>query len=772
MKRLIALWLVAALLSGGLTATGAETEEKVNLFQNPGFEEATFEKGPYDAFDASVGKPKNWGSFNGWTDDAVNNAGIRARWTTNEVKFGSRCANIRLDPGVSNIPQVNQIVSDLTPGGIYEIGFFAKSLKGTSAFYLAIHFMKDGEVLRSQSMLRTLPDKTWTKYSLKFPFPDDADSMRVEFSLSGYGDIYLDDVFLYKISDKPVFALETDAVFYYSDDPTLAVAKVSAENPGEATASFVLKEGNAVVGSSKEDISFADGVAKWEFPISLMVKEKAAYTLETTVTKNGEKTLLTKEVYRYPRPSRLRSDGVYLKNGEPFVPVIGHSADAEHFEKCKEAGINVVTIGYWYAFYDEYIEGTKIRRIDYVLDLLDQYDLMGIICLYRYMLPSGDSANKQNTTDLLLHLADHKHRDHIFAYDMMDEPLQNDVWCDEELQYGYKRIRDLDGEIPVITVDCSDNPSTIKRNMSYCDIYMCDAYYAGNGELSHWPGEIIALTKSVAEEGGRSVYHLTQAFEWNGQFPNDNEIRHMLYQAFLNGAQGVGYFKISNAVYKRDESGEVIKDAGGNIQLDHLVNSDRWPGLCAFGTGDLPIAADHFVLGKYPKIADIDGEGYTGRIWEKDGEAYVLLLSESETENKTVSVFLPYETFCLSEYGEAPHALIENGKIEYTLSPRECMLFVCEEIGVLHLLREDGTVAESPKKGETIRAEVLKKADAEISIPLLAAYAAEGGELVALEALIKNDGDICDTFTCTFEVPDDGLSYKAFLWDEMLRSHF
>ena len=763
-KRLLALWLTAALLSGGLSAHGAETGEKVNLFQNSGFEKMTTEKGQYDDF--GTGKPNAWGSFNGWTDDTVNNQSKRTRLTKENPHSGSYCTNIRLPADVNNAPSVSQTVQNLVPGGIYEIGFHARSPKYASEFFLQITFYKNGEMVRTQNMLRTLPSPAWKEYKLQFPFPEDADSMLVLFKLGGYGDIYLDDVFLYKVSDKPVYTLETDAVFYYSDDPTPCVATVYAVSEEVAKVSFVLKNDRNKEVLRKDGVSFSEKKAIWEFPLECIEKEKKGYTLEAYVEVNGETTLLTETVYRYKRPSRLRSDGVYLKDGQPFMPVIAHGINADQLAKCKEAGINVVTISYWYADYE-----TDETRIKKILKQVKDNGLMAIVGLYRKMVPAGSDYNLSNTTRVVMAIdADPELKSAVYAYSMMDEPLQNDAWCDAELEAGYKLIRDLDNDIPVLTVDCSNKASVTKRNISYCDIYSCDAYYTGNGPLSSWPGEMVKLAADVAAEGNRTVYHLTQAFEWLNRgtddcLPTSAEIRHMIYQAFLNGAKGVGYYTISDSVYKRDENGEFVTDANGNKQQIPLYESDLWQGLCAFGTGDLPIAAEHFVLGMGTKISDVDGEGHTGRIWERDGKAYVLLLSESETENKTVSVSLPYQTCRLSAYGKAPHALIENGKIEYTLSPRECMLFICEEIGVMHFFRADGTLAESPKKGETIRAEVLTDADAAVSVPLLAAYSAN--ELSMLDVLAKSDAAFADEWTCTFEVPADGLTYKAFLWDDM-----
>lgn len=784
MKRLLALWLVAALLSGGLTATGAETEEKVNLFQNPGFEEMTPEKETYDDF--NVGKPIVWGSFNGWTDDSANNQAKRARHTKEIPHGGSTyCANIRLPAGYRNSPYVSQTVKNLAPGGIYEIGFHARSPKYASEFLLQITFYKNGETVRTQNMLRTLPSPSWKEYKLQFPFPEDADSMLVQFKLGGYGDIYLDDVFLYKVSDKPVYTLETDAVFYYSDDLTPAVAKVVAENPGNATASFVLKEGNTVVADS-DPVSFNSGAAKWEFPVFTMQKEKTAYTLEVTVTKNGEKTLLTEEIYRYPRPSRLRSDGVYLKNGEPFVPVMAHGINNEHLAKCKEAGINVVTVSYWYTFYDEYTE-SGVRRIDYILEQLDKYDLMGIIGLYRYMMPSGAEVNLNNTKKLIGHLNKHEHRDHIFAYSMMDEPLQNDAWCDATLKKGYREIRDLDKDIPVLTVDCSDKASITKRNISYCDIYSCDAYYDGNGELAKWPGEMVALAKSVADEGQRTVYHLTQAFAWDGRsniLPTADEVRHMIYQAFLNGAQGVGYYTFSEAwgAYNRervDLAGNPILNSDGSKQYGRYPlheKDDFWPGFCKFGTGDLPLAADHFVLGKGEKLSDIKGDGFCGRTFTLDGKLYALILNEND-KPKTVSVALPFEGGAVAAYyGETKYALSTDSKIlSVPLAARECVLLESEERSLTFnsvcFYKEDGTPQDTPQKGETVIARVQIPKDKEITYALLGSFAkSEMKELIHILTLQEEETEEpFRIFSAKFTVPQSGLTYKAFMWDEMLR---
>lgn len=760
-KRLLALWLTAALLLGGLSAHGAETGEKVNLFQNSGFEKMTTEKGQYDDF--GTGKPNAWGSFNGWTDDTVNNQSKRTRLTKENPHSGSYCTNIRLPADVNNAPSVSQTVQNLVPGGIYEIGFHARSPKYASEFFLQITFYKNGEMVRTQNMLRTLPSPAWKEYKLQFPFPEDADSMLVLFKLGGYGDIYLDDVFLYKVSDKPVYTLETDAVFYYSDDPTPCVATVNAISERNAAVTFILKDDRNREVLRRENVAFSGKCAVWEYPLASIAKEKKGYTLEAHVTENGETTLLTETVYRYPRPSRLRNDGVYLKDGQPFMPVIAHGINADQLAKCKEAGINVVTISYWYADYE-----TDETRIKTILKQVKNNGLMAIVGLYRKMMPAGADYNIGNATRLIMAIdADPELKDVVYAYSMMDEPLQNDAWCDAELEKGYKLIRDLDDDIPVLTVDCSNLASVTKRNMNYCDIYSCDAYYAGNGELSHWPGEMVKLAADVAKEGQRSVYHLTMAFYWRNEFPTGEEIRHMLYQAFLNGAKGVGYYTINDATPKFDANGKIEKDKDGNEIHLALYETDRWAPLCRFGTGDLLLARDHFVFGEGETVSEISGEGYTGHIWEKDNKTYVLLLSGSETETKTVTVEMPYTSFLLGKYGEEPDKCIETGGITYTLSPRECVLFVCEETetGVLRLYREDDTETTSLKKGETIRAEIVTGRDTEFLVSHLGLYANGGNELVLFKHFTKRENGLCNTWTCTFAVPSDGLSYKAFFWN-------
>ncbi len=747
-KRILCVLLLAVLLLGGLPARGSlaasggtgtvvmAADENENLLLNSGFEE----------IDAETGKPTVWSTFNGWTDDTAPTA-TRQVHTKENPHTGDYCAKIWIDHNRNN-PYVLQTVTDLVPGGTYSVGYWiCSNTDGGGLFQIQLDYQKDGETVHQLTTLPSITTTSWTLYSQEFSVPEDVDSVQVLFKLCGINTVYIDDVFFRFVSEKTNYSLDTDAVFYYTDDESPAVATVYAEEAGNKTVNFVLKDGTETV-AAQENVSFSEGKASFTFSVQEHLKKaKTAYTVEAAVS--GEETVLSKTVYRYDRPSRLREDGTYVLNGKTIVPVIGHGVNVSEYAKVKEAGINVVTVSYWYADLGT-SDGTS--RIDSVLQSLHDNDLMGIIGLYRQMLPSGHSYNKSNTAKVISYLANHRYRDHIYAYSMMDEPIQNDRPAgDRLLESGYKQIRDLDGEIPVLTVDAHTAKSETKRVTDYCDIYSCDAYYAGNGALASWPGEMVTLSKEVADLGKRPVYHLTQAFDWREQFPTSGEIVHMLCQSLLAGAKGIGYYTITHAT--TDEDGNDVP----------LYNTDRWPGLVEFAVGDMPPLLEHFGEGKYQAVSNIKGEGYSGETWNKNETLHILLLNNTD-DAVQAAVKLPFQDFVLSNLAGEVIETGETGEFTCSIPGRGYVLLAAEEAGKTKFFDASGTYVPNPGAGQSLSARLHLLGQPEVR-GYVAAFTEAGTELLSMHVMDKTVFSEHVTLAAQVTVPAEDAEYKTFLWN-------
>lgn len=750
-KRTLCVLLLAALLWGGLptgTVFASDRGADVvttgeNLLLNSGFEE----------IDAETGKPTVWTTFNGWTDDA-NPTATRQVHTKNNPFSDMYCAKIWIDR-TGNYPSVQQTVENLVPGGIYSIGYWARAdVPNRERFQIQLEYKKNGEAVRDITTLACIPTTTWTLQNQDFTVPEDVDSAVVKFKLGGINSVYIDDVFLKFVSEKPNYTLDTDAVYYYTDDESPAVATVYAEESGEETVSFALKDGAETV-AMQENIPFTDGEASFSFSVSEHLKKaKKAYTVEARIS-DEENTVLTKSVYRYDRPTRLREDGTYVLNGKTIVPVIGHGVNVSEYDKVKEAGINVVTVSYWYADLGT-SEGTS--RINSVLQALHDNNLMGIIGLYCNMMPSGHSYNKSNTAKIVSYLANHKYRDNIYAYSMMDEPIQNDrAGGDIALREGYKQIRDLDSEIPILTVDAHSVKSETKRVTDYCDIYSCDAYYAGNGALAAWPGEIVARSVEVANLGKRPVYHLTQAFDWRAQFPTASEITHMLCQAFLAGAKGIGYYTITHAT--TDEDGNDVP----------LYNTDRWSGLVEFSEGIMPVLLEHFGEGKYGTVSNSKGKGYSAEIWNKNETLYVLLLNNTDDAVET-NVKIPFSEFVLSNFAGDAIKISENGECTYTVPGRGYVLLTAEELGKIKFFDASGAYVPNPGAGQNLLAYLHLSGQPEVR-GYVAAFSETGTELLKIHVMEKTVFSKYVTYAAQVTVPTSGAKYKTYLWNTAMNPY-
>ncbi len=749
-KRILCVLLLAALLWGGLPTEGVKAivsdvsaGGNENLLLNSGFEE----------IDAKTGKPTVWSTFNGWTDDA-NPTATRQVHTKNNPYSDTYCAKIWIDRA-GNYPSVQQTVENLVPGGIYSIGYWARAdVPDRARFQIQLEYKKDGEAVQDLTTLPCIPGTAWTLQSQDFTVPEDVDSAVVKFKLFGINSVYIDDVFLKFISEKPNYTMDTDAVYYYTDDESPAVATVYAEEYGDETVSFALKDGTEAVATQK-NVPFADGKASFSFSVSEHLKKaKKAYTVEACIS-NEENTVLTKTVYRYDRPTRMKKDGTYVLNGKTVVPVMGHGVNVSEYAKVKEAGINVVTVSYWYA---DLTTSDGTSRIDSVLQALHDNNLMGIIGLYRNMMPSWHSYNKSNTAKVVSYLANHKYRDSIYAYSMMDEPIQNDrPGGDIALREGYKQIRDLDNEIPILTVDAHGVKSETKRVTDYCDIYSCDAYYAGNGALAAWPGEIVAQSVEVANLGKRPVYHLTQAFDWREQFPTASEITHMLCQSLLAGAKGIGYYTISSAT--TDEDGNDVP----------LYNTDRWPGLVAFAEGVMSPLLEHFGEGKNETVSNIYGEGYSGEIWNKNETLFILLLNNTD-DAVEANVKLPFHDFVLSSFTRENVETNENEEFTYTVPGRGYVLLMAEEVGKIKFFGASGTYVPNPVAGQSLSARLHLSGQPEVR-GYVAAFSAAGTELLEMHVMNKTVFSKYVTLAVQVTVPAEGAEYKTFLWNTAMNPY-
>ncbi len=749
-KKICALFSAVLLWTACLPMAIPAASGETNLFLNADFEKLTQKDGRTIA--------ENWGFWDAyWTDIS-----------SESPHSGSTCIMIQNLENNRN-PRITQILGTVVPGDVYSAGYYiraSKKLGGSGGFsFRFVYYDTDGNEMTAVSgkTLTSFPSDAWTEYKQTFTVPEGADSLRVDLQLNGAGIVYIDDVFFIHTEKGSAFSIDSNAVFYYSDSVSLVEIEVT-DAGGEGTAAvFALLKGEKTVQEAVTK-DFVGRKAIFSFPVSTLTSFLEPYTVSVTVLKStGNTEKLTREIYKVKRPSRLSKDGIYYKkDGTPFVPIIGYHVDVpgdlvlpsqDHFAKCKQIGINVITLSYWYSDYN-YFE----TRMKPTLEKAKEYGLMVLVALYRGMLPGGHEYNLENTKKVVNALADHEA---VFAFTLMDEPLLHDrVSAEFTMLPGYLAVRSLNDSIPVLTVDHRSSLRDYKRIANYCDIVMSDAYpttaAASGGQFSYVKNNV-SLARKAASMGERTVYSLVQAFNWEeyGYFPTASETLHFVYQSLFAGAQGIGYFAISDA--DTDSDGNTIP----------LFKTDRWAELQERCNREIPIALSHFIENKGRNATDLSGDGYSARHWKSRDEEYILLINEENAE-KAVEFPVAQAFFFAAPYGRDITCGGTDGILRYTLAAGEAVLLTLSDEKVMRIFTADDMPAEELLPGEEMRLEVLMPPSESVQKLSLALYQTQTGktELLNLYILENPASKVLNTVHKSFAVPDaEGLSWKLFWWN-------
>lgn len=730
--------------------------EDINLFINSDFEMlAPNENGRMIAAD--------WGFWDKyWTDV-----------TDENPQSGNSCIRIRNDSD-NRSPRISQTIPAVSSENIYTASYHVRapqSLRGSGAFSFNFqYFDAEGNEmpLVSGKVLTSYPGTNWEKQEITFHVPENAVKVLVYLQLSAIGEVYVDNVFFGIQSKKSDFTIDSDAVFYYDDHTSSPSITVTDKGESGASAVFTLKKGEEVI-ISETTAEFKNGKAGFSFPLTKISSYLEAYTVSAVVRKtSGETEVLSRDVYKVKRPSRIAKDGTYRKkDGTVFVPVIGYHVNVpenlalpsqDHFRKAKQLGINVVTLSYWYAENDQF----ETRLLPAIQKAHDN-NLMVIVALYRKMLPGGHAYNLENTIKIVKKLADHED---VFAFTLMDEPLLHDRANPESTMLpGYLTVRKYSDSIPVLTVDFRGNVHDYKRVSNFSDVVMADAYpasVASEGKQFSFVGNNVGMLMEAVKAGERVAYSLVQAFNYSdyGYFPTAAEIMHFIYQSLFAGAKGIGYYSISDA-------DSVTDDETGEKTDVPLFKTDRWDELVKRGTGELNACLKAFIENKGENVTDLSDEGFHAASW-KDGEEEYLLLINRENEKKWAEVQVGDTAFFTASYGKEVTWGADDGFLRYPLSEGEAVLLtILREIPIT-LYNAENEPADVLLSGEDMMLEITLpplKSDSRIFVAI---YDGENKELVALCSCEAFENSQMTTETIKFHVPDvKNPYYKVFWWDTL-----
>ncbi len=553
---------------------------------------------------------------------------------------------------------VGQEVDGIVAGNTYTVSFRHKADTGTSVLIDLEWWVPCG--IDAYTILKTdysygTADGTWRTKTQSFTAPAYAEAVCIHLRKndSTSGAVYFDDVALtgtygetVKETVQPVTGgtagLETDSTFYYSDRQGDGTATVSTGLDADTVQFSLWDSENAATAAKEETVTYGES---FSFPLSLLSKEKHEYVVRAKVYKG---TILVAEgerrVYKFPRSSRIASDGIYRIDNTPFMPVMMYNiTNTAHYSKMAEIGVNVV----------------QAQVNDTTLNAAQAQGLKVLGVLYTSMLPAGHPNNVNQTRYLV-----NKYKNHsaLFGWAIMDEPDYNltnkgidETVVDGWLENSYKIIREIDDEHPVyLTQDASRRYSDAAH---YTDI-LCIDPYVGTDDFNSFVYNRTQLAMA-ATKGDKPVYTLLQTCEFGGTFPTNAQARHMAYQTRLAGAQGIGYY--------------CFEKAQGDLRLDQ---TDLWAGLKAMKDADLPLLPTLQPFRTRETDSAIIGAG----------DNYVVAL------NKTTAVTsISMET--LYSYSEKldgnATAKLENGVLTVTLQPSAAAVFSLGDIEVENMFIGD-----------------------------------------------------------------------------------
>ncbi len=623
-------------------------EETENLIVNGGFEELD-----------EAGVPKNWTSRcynleNGTGASVVH--GTDARSGKNAIKLvGGEY------PAV--YPFVMQDFSTLGKA-TYQMSAWVRKDDGKAEVTTKLEFWP--EMLPGASTVQesnTFSIRTTSGYEevlFNFVAPFTAKSVSLLARLQNEsGEIcYFDDISVYMVKPPEAIDIVTDQNFYYEDMTSgVATASILTDFFPEAiggSVDFSLLDGDKVL--KAETVAVDDThKAKFSYTTDLLKELKKEYRIKGILKdKDGNVVMETSEpIYRFNRPKWMNKDGIFQAPGEePFMPVFVYHAFGNYFDKLHEGGI------------------TLMQGDPSMVD--NKHNIKQIICLYQSGQPAAAEINLQRTIDLV---TQYKDDPRVYAWAVMDEPHLRMPDPHDALREAYRVIRTIDDNHPVYV--CEASSQHYEDTMKNVDVLCIDPYLPGTNYSGGKMNTTHVYEKTqLARQSGhmqKPVLNLLQAFEWYDYLPDAKAERHMIYQSFMGGAQGVGYYSIYDP----------ITIDGRKVPLYEIPDSDLWEGIVAWSENEKEDAFKHFVFREYGGFNHYVGEDIMYHSYIKDKHIYMLVMNQSITE--TVKAEIPLVSFdgsveinnYFGEYlygGEGKNIKGKNNILPVTLEPNAAVI--------------------------------------------------------------------------------------------------
>ncbi|MBQ7032814.1 MAG: carbohydrate binding domain-containing protein [Clostridia bacterium] len=523
--------------------------------------------------------------------------------------------------------------------------------------------------------LKTTPG-VWTKVVATTRIPAECKVVDLYVRLFGEGDVLWDDVEFYMTEQPPIMYSDSD-VYYYTEW-VLGKASVEINDyypiAADSRVEFVLRDGETVLNSATTALTGTK--AEYEFKLSYLAEIGKEYFIDV-IYKDAAGAVIdkkTESVYRYNRPTRLNEDGLIIENGEVFTPVIGYHVPFEALSKVAAAGINTVQ-----SYASRNAEGRVANSTDipYLLEYLDEahkYNIKVLVVLYPNMLPAGHPNNAEKTKACVAAVKDHPA---TLGYMVMDEPYNHvgtngatyedfDNW----LQASYKVIRDIDPNNVVFACLTGYRQEVA---IKFVDIMGRDPYPPSNRQMSIYVSDNVASATDVAA-CRKPVWVINCATTIAGGYtPNNNDVRHMSYQALFEGANALGWYNVAAG-----------KEGTINIPKPIWDREGIWEGVESFAANEQEDAFKHFITGEYPLFAGSQQPDatYWYRAFVKNGELYVIALSRSTGEIQVEIPLVSYDgSIKIDGFKATPDSfsglaeLSDTGALRFTMEPEQVIRF-------------------------------------------------------------------------------------------------
>ena len=487
--------------------------------------------------------------------------------------------------------------------------------------------IKDGEFAAGDETISPFVEEgRWEQISWKYVPHHNARYIALYLRMRGKGTIIWDDVSIHMVKGPTRFDVELNSLNYYVTETegyaTFSVNQSVYTDFKDWSIGYKILKGEELV-SEKKGISLAMGNAEISFDISVCDDKDALYTFEATLFDGNNSAAETKTVdfrRRYERPTKIGEDTLYYdENGEIFHPVMAYHLYKAQYDLgfFEEMGINVAQLGHGHV--------ATIDRALETLDILHEKGVKAMMCLYYGNLIASDPVNVELVKEYIKKTKDHPA---VWAWAIQDEPVGKNL--DEALiMQAYELVRELDPVHPVYTIDQREwMYPTLIRN---ADVISIDNYPYGSYDAMEYIYSSTKYAVELAGKSGKPIYPLLQFFpRGSGQysktekyFPTGNAMRNMIYQAFMAGSKGYGFFafdaEVDGVPVYETETADAIRE---------------------YNAKEKEMMFEYFVEKKYTTFNSNyeDNPDYRYFSFVKDGAVYMVVLNRHEYEKTKAQI--------------------------------------------------------------------------------------------------------------------------------------